>query len=70
VDASFNGTVVKSGTWDASTSTMTTSSNFTGATHPLNLVNGNWNITRSGSRFVEATQTIGTDVKNLKMYRE
>jgi len=70
VDATYNGAFVKTGTWDASATTMTTSSNFTGATHPLNLVNGTWNITRSGSRFVEATQTIGTDVKSLKMYRE
>lgn len=70
VDATFNGNFVKTGTWDASTSTQTTSSNFVGATHPLNLVNGTWSITRSGSRFVEATQTVGTDVKSLKMYRE
>lgn len=70
VDATFNGSLVKTGTWDASTATMTTSSNFVGATHPLSLVNGSWNITRSGSRFVEATQTVGTDVKSLKMYRE
>ena len=70
VDASFNGSFVKAGTWDANASTMTTSSNFVGASHPIMLVNGNWNITRSGSRFVEATQTNGTEVKNMKLYRE
>ena len=70
VDASFNTVFVKSGTWDASTADMTTTSNFTGATQPLNLLNGTWKIDRSGSRFVEATQTNGTEVKKLKMYRE
>ncbi len=70
VNATFNGTLVKTGTWDASATTMTTSSNFIGATQPLILVNGNWQITRSGSRFVEATQTNGSEVKSLKMYRE
>lgn len=70
VDASFNTAFVKSGTWDASTTTMTTSSNFVGATQPLSLVNGTWKIDRSGSRFIEATQTNGTEVKKIKMYRE
>lgn len=70
VNATFNGTFVKTGTWDASATTMTTSSNFVGATQPLSLVNGNWQINRSGSRFVEATQTNGSEVKSLKMYRE
>jgi hypothetical protein len=70
VDATFNGVFERTGTWDASSATMTTSSNFVGATHPIILVNGSWNITRSGSRFVEATQTNGTEVKSLKMYRE
>ncbi len=70
VDASFNTIFVKSGTWDASTADMTTTSNFAGATQPLSLLNGTWKIDRSGSRFVEATQTNGTEVKKLKMYRE
>ena len=70
VDAINNGSVEKTGTWDASSATMTTSSNFVGASHPLVLVNGSWSITRSGSRFVEATQTIGSEVKSLKLYRE
>ena len=70
VDASFNTVFVKSGTWDASTTDMTTTSNFVGATQPLSLLNGTWKIDRSGSRFVEATQTNGTEVKKLKMYRE
>lgn len=70
VDATFNTVLVQTGTWDASAATMTTSSNFVGATHPLTLINGSWNIDASSSRIVEATQTIGTDVKKLKMYRE
>ncbi len=70
VDATFNTVFVNKGIWDASTTTMTTTSNFAGATQPLSLMNGTWKIDRSGSRFVEATQTNGTEVKKLKMYRE
>lgn len=70
VDATFSGVLEKTGTWDASSATMTTSANFVGASHPLVLVNGNWSIIRSSSRIVEASQTIGTEVKTLKMYRE
>lgn len=70
VDAINSGTVEKTGTWDGNASTMTTSASFTSAIYPLQLINGNWNITRNGWTFVEATQTSGTDVKTMKLVKE
>ena len=70
VDAINNGTVEKTGTWDGNSTTMTTSANFTGAAYPLNLINGNWHIDRNGWTYVEASQTIGTDTKTMKLVKE
>lgn len=70
VDATFNGTFERTGIWDASSTSMTTSSNFSGAPNPLALLNGTWNITSATSRIVQATQTVGADVKSVKLYRE
>ena len=62
-----NGTVEKTGTWDGNASTMTTSANFTGATYPLDLINGNWNITKNSWTYVEATQNIGVNTKFMRL---
>ena len=70
VDATFNGVFERTGTWDASSTSMTTSSNFAGAPHPLVLLNGTWNVTQGSSRIVKATQTNGTEVKTVNLYRE
>lgn len=70
VDAIKNGTVERSGTWDGNASAMTTWASFPGATHPLSLINGSWNITNSGWTYVEATQTIGTEVKTLRLDKQ
>ncbi len=70
VDATNNGVFEKTGTWDASSASMTTSSNFPGSPNPLALLNGTWNISSASSRIVQATQTVGTDVKSVKLYRE
>ena len=70
VDAIYNGTVQNTGTWDGSASTMTTSANFPGAAYPLTLINGNWRIDRSSWTYVEASQTIGSDTKTMKLVKE
>lgn len=67
VDAIKNGTVEKTGTWDGNASTMTTSANFTGAVYPLDLINGNWNITKNSWIYVEATQNIGVNTKFMRL---
>jgi hypothetical protein len=70
VDAKYSGSVVTSGTWDGSSSSMTMTALFPAATHPVTLVTGTWQITSPGTRVVAATQTSGTDVKTMKLYRE
>jgi hypothetical protein len=67
VDAIKNGSVEKTGSWDGNASTMTTSANFPGAMNPLLLINGNWNIVNNSWTYVIATQTVGTDVKNMRL---
>jgi len=70
VDAINNGVVEKTGTWDGNSSTMSTSANFTGAVYPLNLINGNWHIDRNSWTYVEASQTVGSDTKTMKLVKE
>lgn len=67
VDAIKNGTVEKTGTWDGNANTNTTSANFTAALYPLNLINGGWLITRNSWIYVEANQTIGSDIKIMRL---
>jgi hypothetical protein len=70
VDAIKSGTVEKTGTWDGNTTTMIISANFSAATYPLDQINGSWLITRNGWTYVEATQTVGPDVKTLRLDKQ
>ncbi len=67
VDAILNGFVQKTGTWDGSSSTMTTWANFPNALQPLILINGSWHIDNSGWTFVVATQVIGSETKTMRL---
>lgn len=69
VDALNNGTVERTGNWDGDASSMTTYANFTGASYPLNLINGSWKITRNSWTYVEASQT-GTDTKIMRLDKQ
>jgi hypothetical protein len=70
VEASFNTVVMSTGTWEGSQATMKFSANFPGATAPVTLVNGTWTVDQPGTRVVVASQTVGTDTKVMKLYRE
>ena len=70
VDAILNGVTERSGTWDGNASAMTTYANFPGATNPILLINGTWNITKNSWTYVEATQTNGTEVKTLRLDKQ
>lgn len=70
VDAINNGVVEKTGTWDGSQATNSTSANFINANYPLNLVNGTWHIDHNSWTYVEATQTIGTDVRTMRLDKQ
>jgi hypothetical protein len=70
VDAINNGVVEKTGTWDGNATNMTTSANFTAPAYPLNLINGNWQIIRNGWTYVEASQTVGSDTKFMRLDKQ
>lgn len=70
VDAMLNGTLDRSGTWNGSASTMTIYANFPGATSPIDLINGTWNITRNGWTYVEATLSQNGNTKTLRLDKE
>jgi hypothetical protein len=70
VDAIKNGTLEKTGNWDGDASTMTTSASFTGAVHPLILINGSWHIDRNSWTYVEATQTVGAETKTMRLDKQ
>lgn len=67
VDAIKNGVIEQQGNWDGNANTMTTSAHFPSAVYPLDLINGNWLITNNSWTFVEATQTVGADVKKMRL---
>jgi hypothetical protein len=69
VDAINGSTIEKTGTWDGNASTMTTWANFNGANYPLDLINGNWTITRNSWTYVEATQS-APDTKVMRLDKQ
>ena len=67
VEAIKNGTVEKTGNWDGDAINKTTWADFPFATTPLSLINGTWNINNNSWTFVVATQTIGSEVKTMRL---
>lgn len=70
VDAKFNTNIMSSGNWDGDQSTMKFSASFTNPSPPVTLVNGTWNVDQPGTRIVVASQTVGTENRVMKLYRE
>jgi hypothetical protein len=70
VDAIKNGTVEKTGSWQADPAAMNISANFTNVTDPLLLINGTWHITDNSWTYVKATMTIGTEVRTLRLDKQ
>lgn len=70
VDAINNGVTERTGNWDGNATARTTYANFPGAANPIALINGTWNITNNGWTYVEATQTIGTETKTLRLDKQ
>ena len=70
VDAINNGTVEQTGQWDGNATTYTTWANFTGAVHPLVLINGTWNIVNNSWTYVTASQTNGGETKTMRLDKE
>lgn len=70
VDAINNGVKERTGNWDGNAAAMTTWASFPGATDPIALINGTWNITKNSWTYVEATQTSGTEKKTLRLDKQ
>jgi hypothetical protein len=70
VDAIKSGIVEKTGNWDGSAETMSTSADFSNAAYPLNLVNGNWHINNTSWTSVIATQTNGSETKTMRLDKQ
>jgi hypothetical protein len=70
VDAMNNGTVEKTGTWNADTSASTISSNFSNAVNPLVLLNGTWKLIDNSWTYVLAKQTVNGEYRELKLEKE
>lgn len=70
VDAINNGSLEKTGTWNADASAQTITSSFTNATNPLALLNGIWKITNNSWTWVEANQTINGELLSLRLDKQ
>lgn len=70
VDAINNGSIEKTGSWNADAATQTISSNFANATNPLVLLNGRWKITNNSWTWVEAEQTLNNELLSLRLDKQ
>jgi hypothetical protein len=70
VDAIKNGIVEEKGNWDGDALAKTTWANFPDAIAPIDLLNGTWQINDNGWTYVIATQTTGTEIKNLRLDKQ
>jgi len=70
VSAIKDSATVATGTWVGNVDNETITSNFTGATDPLDKLNSVWKITDSGSDYVVANATIGTDKEYLYLQKQ
>ena len=70
VDAILNGTTERTGIWDGNAVAMTTYASFPGASNPISLIDGTWNITKNSWTYVEASQTNGGETKTLRLDKQ
>jgi len=70
VDAINSGTLEKTGTWNADANAQTITSAFANATNPLTLLNGTWNITNTTWTSVQANQTVGAELRTLRLDKQ
>lgn len=70
VDAINNGSLEKTGTWSADANAQTITSAFANATNPLALLNGTWNITNTTWTSVQANQTVGGELRTLRLDKQ
>lgn len=67
VQAINNGSVENTGSWSADANARTIASNFSNTTAIIINLNGTWKITNNSWTFVEATQTVNSEVLTLRL---
>lgn len=67
VDAINNGTKESTGSWKGNAEQRTIVSAFNNSNQTLQLLNGTWQITRNSWTYVEATQTVNSEVRTLRL---
>lgn len=67
VDAINNGSVEKTGFWNADPNAQTITSNFIGAANPLILLNATWTITSTTWTSVNANQTVNGELRIIRL---
>jgi hypothetical protein len=70
VDAINNGSVEKTGTWNADAVAQSITSNFSNAVNPVVLLNGTWMITNNSWTWVEAKQTLNGELLILRLDKQ
>jgi hypothetical protein len=70
VSAIKDSATVATGTWVGNVDNETINSNFPGASDPLDKLNSLWKITDSGSDYVVANTTIGTNQEYLYLQKQ
>lgn len=67
VEAYYNGTLEKTGSWSANTEAKTITAYFTTTNTPLVLLNGTWKVVDNSWTFVEVTQDINGTLHLLRI---
>jgi hypothetical protein len=70
VDAINNGSLEKTGSWNADAGAQTITSSFSNAVSPLVLLNGTWKITNNSWTWVVAQQTLNGELLNLRLDKQ
>lgn len=70
VDAINNGSVERTGTWQANSNAMTITSQFSNTGEPLSLLNGTWTIKSTTWTSVDAERTEGSELRKLKLIKQ
>ena len=70
VDAINNGSVEKTGSWNADAAAQSITSTFSNALNPVALLNGTWAITNNSWTWVEAKQTLNGELLSLRLDKQ
>lgn len=70
VDAINNGSIEKTGAWNADAVSYTITSNFTNAASPLVLLNGTWTIQSTTWTSVQANQLVNGEWRTLRLDKQ